>query len=382
MITLILPDVPGGVYYNSLNLADALEKLENRVSFILTRQLDIPTAGNAPEGPRFPTKRLSFFSGDNKYALFRKLEAAIPQNSAVLVLNDWLDYNLVTHRQVSQKVIAIVHGDYTYYYDLARTSESRIDQFVCISATIAAKLTALLPFREKDIVFIPPVVPDKDAGRPEKKTNALRIAFVGRLTPEKGFNLLPKVDEALRDKGIDCEWTIVAPHTTTEYDGWLYSDRVAYHDYVQNDRMWAVYAKQDIMLLPSRAEGFPLTILEAMKAGVVPLASRLDTLSSVIEHGQTGFFFSAGDSDEIVRQITVLYHNPGLLTETGIRARTASRSRYGERSTAGEWAELLSRSTSGKDPHKPVEHIYDRLDTPWLPNKATRTIRKWIQKRK
>jgi hypothetical protein len=115
MITLILPDTLGGVYYNSLNLAGILEKLGYDVSFVLTRQLDIPTAGSVPDGPGFPTTRLTFFSGDNKHRLFRKLKAAIPGNSAVLLLNDWLDYKLVTHRPVAQKVIAILRGDYPYY---------------------------------------------------------------------------------------------------------------------------------------------------------------------------------------------------------------------------------------------------------------------------
>jgi glycosyltransferase involved in cell wall biosynthesis len=382
MITLILPDTLGGVYYNAVNLAITLERSGCDVSFVLTRQLDIQTTTSAPDSLHFPTKRLSFFSGDNKHALFRKLKAAIPDSCAVLVLNDWLDYKLVTHRRISQKVIAIVHGDYPYYYDLSVASESRIDQFVCISATIAAKLTALLPFREKDIVFIPPVVPDTIIGRPEREENTLRIVFVGRLTLDKGFNLLPMVDLVLRERGIGCEWTIVAPHTTTEYDGWLYSGRVAYHEYVHNSRMAEIYTKQDIMLLPSHAEGFPLTILEAMKAGVVPLATKLDTLSSVIEHGQTGFFFTPNDSDEIVRQITELYHNPVLLSGTGEKARAASHSRYGETNVAEKWATLLGRSTSGKDLHKPVALLYDRLDTIWLPNKATRTLRKWNRKRK
>lgn len=381
MITLILPDTLGGVYYNSLNLANALERSGCHVSLVLTRQLDLQTAGSAPDSPRFPAKRLSFFSADNKHALFRKLEAALPVNSAVLVLNDWLDYKLVIHRQLPQKMIAIVHGDYPYYYELASASESRIDQFVCISERIAQKLKALLPFREKDIVFIPPLVPDTIVDRPQRRPNILRIVFVGRLTLDKGFNLLPLVADRLQKMGISCEWTVVAPHTTTEFDGWLHSERVAYHEYIHNDRMAEIYAKQDLILLPSHAEGFPLTILEAMKAGVVPIATKLDTLSSVIEHGVTGFFFSANDSDGIVNRLAALHHDPELLSAIRENATSASRSRYSESDVTKKWSELLARSASGKDPHKPVKYMYDRLDTRWLPNKATRAIRKWNQKK-
>ncbi len=381
MITMILPDTLGGVYYNSLNLASLLERLGYEVSFILTRQLDKANGHSAADRPACPTTNFFFSSTDNKHHLFRKLAARIPANSEVLILNDWLDYKLVAHRRLSQKVIAILHGDYPFYYELARASENRIDQFIGISATITAKLTALLPHREKDIVFIPPVVPDPKGEAQKNSSSVLRIVFVGRLTRDKGFDQLPLVDEALVRSGIPCSWTIIAPHTTAAYDGWLHSQRVSYLDYVPNSEMSGVYGKQDIILLPSHAEGFPLTLLEAMKTGAVPLATKLETLLALIDHGRTGFLFPADDTDTIVQQITRLHVDRELLHRTGEAARALSLAAYGEATSAQDWTSLLKRPDSGKDLSGPVTLIYDRLDLPWIPNPAARVIRKLNRKK-
>jgi glycosyltransferase involved in cell wall biosynthesis len=284
----------------------------------------------------------------------------------------------VTHRRLPQRIISIVHGDYDYYYEIAAASESRIDQFVCVSAAIADKLSILLPHRKSDIVFIPPVVPDMHVDHEANIENNLRIIFVGRLTPEKGFDLLPIVDHELQKAGISCNWTIVAPHATSDYDEWLNKPDVDYYEYVSNEKMPAAYIKQDVILLPSHAEGFPLSILEAMKCGVVPLATNLGTLANgIINHEETGFLFELNDVAAIVRQLKQLNTNRSLLGKMSRNAKLHARSSYSEDSFREKWTTLLSRKDSGKNLSKPVHFNYDRLDVPWLPNTATRAIRKW-----
>lgn len=46
----------------------------------------------------------------------------------------------------------------------------------------------------------------------------------------------------------------------------------------------------DIVLLMSEKESFGLTLLEAMKTGVVPIGTRAGGIQEVIQHRETGFF--------------------------------------------------------------------------------------------
>jgi glycosyltransferase involved in cell wall biosynthesis len=375
-ITILLQDFMGGAYYNALNVAASLRMEGHESSFILIEQTDRPTGARITDLTDFPSQTFSFSSTDNKHYLFRKLAAMIPDDCDTLLLNGLTDFRLVAHRLLGQKVIAIIHGDYSYYYEPATLSESRIDHFVGVSAAITGKLTDLMPHRKNDIVFIPPIVLDMRRPKSENTGQGLRIIFVGRLTPEKGFDLLPLIDEELKQRGIACVWTVIASHTTDRFDDWLYQPTVHYHERMANKDMAEIYARQDILLLPSHAEGFPLCILEAMQCGVVPVATDLPTLSGVINHGDTGFLFGINDIAAITAILARLSADPPLLRQTGIRAENHAASLYSEPILRKKWTELLSRVQSGKDLARPVASVYDRMDLPWLPNALTRKIRK------
>lgn len=57
------------------------------------------------------------------------------------------------------------------------------------------------------------------------------------------------------------------------------------------------YQISDLVLLLSEKESFGLTLLEAMKSGVVPIGSTAGGIKEVIKHEETGFIVDIGDSD-------------------------------------------------------------------------------------
>lgn len=58
------------------------------------------------------------------------------------------------------------------------------------------------------------------------------------------------------------------------------------------------YQMSDLVLLLSEKESFGLTLLEAMKTGVVPIGSTAGGIKEVIKHNETGFVVDIGDSDK------------------------------------------------------------------------------------
>jgi glycosyltransferase involved in cell wall biosynthesis len=57
-----------------------------------------------------------------------------------------------------------------------------------------------------------------------------------------------------------------------------------------------VMASHDVLLMPSRFEGLPYTLIEAMAGGCVPVATQLRGVTDfVVRHGETGFLFPMGD---------------------------------------------------------------------------------------
>jgi len=61
-----------------------------------------------------------------------------------------------------------------------------------------------------------------------------------------------------------------------------------------------LYPALDVLLLPSRYEGLPITVLEAMAVGLPIIASRLDGIAEVLVDGESGYLVEPGDRDAFV----------------------------------------------------------------------------------
>ncbi|PNZ88878.1 N-acetyl-alpha-D-glucosaminyl L-malate synthase BshA [Staphylococcus pettenkoferi] len=80
----------------------------------------------------------------------------------------------------------------------------------------------------------------------------------------------------------------------------------------KQDWVSAFYQMADLVLLLSEKESFGLTLLEAMKTGVVPIGSNAGGIKEVIKHGETGYIVDVGDSDAASRYALKLLNNPEL----------------------------------------------------------------------
>ncbi len=72
------------------------------------------------------------------------------------------------------------------------------------------------------------------------------------------------------------------------------------------------YAHTDVFVLPSIwPENQPVTITEAMSAGIPVIASDCGGIPELIENGKTGFLFAPGNSMDLAAKMDELIHNPG-----------------------------------------------------------------------
>lgn len=74
----------------------------------------------------------------------------------------------------------------------------------------------------------------------------------------------------------------------------------------------ALFASADIFLLPSRVESFPISIMEAMAAGVPVVASNVGGIPDLVRHGQDGFLHAPSDLDGMAQSIVTLLADAGL----------------------------------------------------------------------
>lgn len=99
-----------------------------------------------------------------------------------------------------------------------------------------------------------------------------------------------------------------------------------------------VLAEQDILLLPSRFEAWPLVVVEAMAAGLPVLMTRVGSGGEVIVEGETGHII-ADDATDIAAKLLPLLENPNRLPAMRKAAREMA-GRYSWDSIARKYVDL------------------------------------------
>lgn len=83
----------------------------------------------------------------------------------------------------------------------------------------------------------------------------------------------------------------------------------------QQRDLQSYYDKIDVLLMPSRSEGFGLTAIEGMARGCVLVASNTGGLPEVVREGYVGLLHQPESVDDLANEICSLIENPKLLEQ-------------------------------------------------------------------
>lgn len=167
------------------------------------------------------------------------------------------------------------------------------------------------------------------------------IGLVGRLSPEKGVDILLSALCQLRAAGDDCALVIVGdgPERGRLKDFVTrngLSDAVLFVGYVEG--AGALIPRFDFLAIPSRTEGLPMTLLEAMAAGVPVIASRVGQIGRVLDEGRCGVLIQPGDTVALTAGIRRLIQDEAYRESLAAGARLRVIDNYGISRTAGRYA--------------------------------------------
>jgi glycosyltransferase involved in cell wall biosynthesis len=110
-------------------------------------------------------------------------------------------------------------------------------------------------------------------------------------------------------------------------------------------------AAADLFALPSRFEGLPLALLEAMAAGLPAVATRVSGVAEVVEPGRTGLLVEPGAPAALAGALARLLGRPDEAARLGAAARARAGREFGAGRMVGEtwdlYRELLARAAPG-----------------------------------
>lgn len=151
--------------------------------------------------------------------------------------------------------------------------------------------------------------------------------FVGRLSPEKGIDLL--LEAFRREKRIPLKVAGTGPEEPKVAAAASQCPHISHLGKQPREEILRLMKEAAFLVFPSRwYEGFPMTIVEAYACGLPVIAGNLGCMSSLISHGKTGLHFRPGDTFDLARQIRWALEHPQELREMGRAARREFQEQY------------------------------------------------------
>lgn len=139
------------------------------------------------------------------------------------------------------------------------------------------------------------------------------VLFVGRLVDGKRPGDAVQAVSRLSD-GMDAKLYVVGDGPLQE-ELETEAENVAFLGHVPYDEMPAIYRSGDVLVLPSRAEGLPRTVLEAFASGTPVVSSHLEQTASIVQEG--GETVPVGDIEGYIAALKQVLENGDMLDKQG-----------------------------------------------------------------
>lgn len=274
----------------------------------------------------------------------RHLAAAIESEGFdgvfINVLGDRVQTNIARYLREDVLRVMIVHNITPGTYAAAAAIRDHVHATICVSERCRRDLVARHGFAPDSTFTIPNALDGSKFVALERAVptqSPLRALFLGRIEDaSKGVFWLPPILDSLPPSvtltiagdGPDLGRlrTRFSPQSNA---------RVFYEGAVRPDQVPELLARHDVIVMPSRFEGLPMTLIEAMAAGCVPVVSNIRGVTdTIIDDGQDGLLFPVGNYGQASRLIATLDRDRDVLQQMS----TAARQKIADRFSADEMA--------------------------------------------
>ena len=242
---------------------------------------------------------------------------------------------LLLRRFWPMRLVTTVHGwvkqtrRTPLYYAVDRFCLKHYDRVVCVSQDLLVECLAcgvppqrcvLMENGVETDQYIRRVSVGEAKARLQRPAHRLLIGAVGRLSAEKGFDLLIHATDKLLRRGLDIELVIVGegdqrPDLEALIAALGRADRIRLLGYQSDTR--AIYEAMDVFALSSHREALPNVLLEAMALEVPVLATRVAGIPRLVRHDENGLLVEPGDVTAMTNALEKLLRDADLRTRLG-----------------------------------------------------------------
>ncbi len=209
----------------------------------------------------------------------------------------------------------------------------------------AKKIHLTLGFEPDKIAVIPPPLPlfSEEKLYSQERVN---ILFVGMHFKRKGGELLLKAFYELEKRYSHLTLTLVGPIPS---DIGLKSSNIKHLNFVPWEKLLKeVIPQADIFVLISpKAEGYGLTALQAMAAGIPCITTNIATFPEIIDEGENGFMIEPNNYLELLDRLEKLISDKNLREKIGKKAKEKVRDKFSPQVVLAKLEKIYQEALEG-----------------------------------
>lgn len=173
-----------------------------------------------------------------------------------------------------------------------------------------------LDLRDAKVLNNPIKIQDK---KEEKSLDSPVIfLFLGLLNKDKGCYDIVEAAKILKDKNL--AFKVVLAGTGKSGDelkamvkNYQLDSTILFPGWIKDSEKTSYLEQSHVLILPSRSEGMPVSILESKNYGLPVIASNVGAIPDIVADGENGFIIEPGDVDSLAQKMQMYIENPKLL---------------------------------------------------------------------
>lgn len=174
------------------------------------------------------------------------------------------------------------------------------------------------------VVIAPNAVAIPKQPRQPDEAGQVRILFLGRLGARKG---IPTLIEAFSRISQQLEWHAILAgdgeiaETKSALEKHQLSARVEVPGWLGPEETELRLAQADVLVLPSRNENLPMSVIEGMAAGLTVVTTPVGATTEIVTHGKTGLLVRVDDAGHLAETLSLVISDAELRQRLGRAAR-------------------------------------------------------------
>ncbi|AEB07231.1 glycosyl transferase group 1 [Coriobacterium glomerans PW2] len=172
------------------------------------------------------------------------------------------------------------------------------------------------------------------------------VVFTGRLESIKGIQIILEVADRLRDQAFHCYFTFAGEGSLIAEikRAAVANPKVSALGRLDNADVAALMRDADLLLLPSRSEGFGASMIEAGAMGTPIMATDVGVASELVINGSGGWIINRNDIQGVVNKISSISADKCLLAEKGSDLQRYIKANFTWKSTAKALIEACEKA--------------------------------------